>query len=207
MGAQPPSGCSRLCLMTLSEPTTLDVALLVARALEKLGVGYFLGGSLASSMQGEPRATNDIDFVIEMAPQQVRPFVEELGPDFDVDADALAENLRRGGSWNIFYLKVLTKIDLFARGTDAFDVSEFARRSRLTVRSDGAELFVKSPEDTVLRKLLWFREGGEVSSKQWRDVVEVLRVSAAVMDRRYLQEWAERLGLVELLERAVVEAS
>jgi hypothetical protein len=61
---------------------------------------------------------------------------------------------------------------------------------------------VKSPEDTILRKLLWYREGGEVSGKQWRDVVEVLRVSGPELDPAYLDAWASRLGVVALLARA-----
>jgi hypothetical protein len=193
--------------MTPPEPTTLDIALLVARALERIGVPYFLGGSLASSMQGEPRATNDIDFVVDMSPDQASALARELGTDFEVDVEALADHLRRGGSWNIYYTKVLTKIDLFRAGHDPFDESEFARRRRLPVRRDGSEIVVKSAEDTVLRKLLWFRAGGEVSSKQWRDVVEVLRVSGASMERGYLDQWAKTLRIDDLLRRADNEAA
>ncbi len=126
--------------------------------------------------------------------------------DFEVDVDALTDNLRRGGSWNIYYTKVLTKIDLFRAGSDPFDEAEFARRRPLAVRRDGSEIVVKSAEDTVLRKLLWFRAGGEVSSKQWRDVVEVLRVSGAGMERGYLELWAKKLRIDDLLARADSEA-
>ena len=63
-------------------------------------------------------------------------------------------------------------------------------------------MVVKSPEDTVLRKLLWYREGGGVSDRQWRDVVEVLRVSGGQMDPTYLTQWAARLKLTDLLDRA-----
>ena len=69
------------------------------------------------------------------------------------------------------------KVDIFAVGRSTYDVSEFSRRKRVVVLSTGETLFVKSAEDTVLRKLLWYREGGEVSDRQWRDVVSVLRIS------------------------------
>jgi hypothetical protein len=193
--------------MTHAEPDALDVALLVAAALERIGIDYFLGGSLASSMQGEPRATNDIDVIADIAPWKVEALIQSLGPDFDVDADALREALRRGASWNFFYTPVFLKIDLFPVGDGLFDRSEFARRQRVVVRRDGAALFVKSPEDTVLRKLLWYRDGGEVSAKQWRDIVEVLRVCEKTLDDRYLDEWGRRLGIEELLGRARREAS
>lgn len=180
----------------------LDVALRVARALEAVGAEYFVGGSVASSLQGEPRATNDIDFVVSMSAGKVPALVAQLGPDFEVDADMLREALRTATTANLFYMPLITKIDVFGLGTTAFDETEFARRRRVRVKSSGEELFVKSPEDTVLRKLLWYREGGGVSEKQWRDVVEVLRVSGPGMDGSYLDAWAARLHLEALLARA-----
>jgi hypothetical protein len=108
-----------------------------------------------------------------MAPYRVKAFAEKLGSDFEVDQDMLRDALIRGSCANIFYLPMVTKVDLFAVGSTAYDEMEFNRRQRVRVRPSGEDLFVKTPEDTILRKLLWYREGGEVSSKQWRDVVEV----------------------------------
>lgn len=71
----------------------------------------------------------------------------------------------------------------------------------------GQPLLVKSPEDTVLRKLLWYREGGSVSERQWRDVMAVLRESGAALDAGHLDRWASRLGLEDLLARARAEAT
>ena len=99
----------------------------------------------------------------------------------------------------------MTKVDLFLRRNTPFDRSEFARRKTLEVRP-GESLSFKSPEDTVLRKLLWFRQGGGVSDKQWRDVVEVLRVSGPQLARDYLDTWAGRLTLTDLLARARSDA-
>lgn len=170
--------------------------------MERAQVPYFLGGSLASSLQGEPRSTNDIDFVVDLRVPQIRPLVDALGADFDVDEEALREAVARRGSWNIFHLPSLTKVDLFLLRSGPFDASEFSRRRRTTLPPDGRGLYIKSPEDTVLRKLLWFREGGEASSSQWRDIVQVLRVSGGRLDDSYLEEWAERLGVAPLLARA-----
>jgi hypothetical protein len=64
------------------------------------------------------------------------------------------------------------------------------------------QLWIKTPEDTVLRKLLWYREGGEVSDKQWRDIVGVLRVGVPELDVAYFDDWALRLGITGLLARA-----
>lgn len=185
----------------------IDVALAVARAIENVGGAYFVGGSVASSFQGEPRATNDIDIVLELPLGQIGAWVSMLGTDFDVDVDMLRDALLHGRSCNIFYLPALMKIDLFAVGPSPFDAIEFARRRPVVVRASGETLVLKSPEDTVLRKLLWFRAGGEVSDRQWRDVIEVLRVSGSAMDQSYLTSWGARLGLAELLDRARADAA
>lgn len=184
----------------------IGVALSVASAIEAVSGEYFVGGSVASSLQGEPRATNDIDIVLTLPLGRISAFATALGPRFEIDLDMLRDALLHGRSTNIFFLPVVMKIDLFAIGPHPYDEIEFARRRRVAVRSSGETLFVKSPEDTVLRKLLWFREGGGVSEKQWRDVVEVLRVSGDLMDPSYLADWANRLRLDSLLERARREA-
>lgn len=185
----------------------LDVALLVAEAIDAVGGEYFIGGSVASSLQGEPRATNDIDFVVAMLGFRARTLAEKLGSDFEVDQAVLRNALSCGGSANIFYLPMVTKIDIFGLGSAPYDEVEFARRRRVKVRSSGAELWIKSPEDTILRKLLWYREGGQVSQKQWRDVVEVLRVRGTDLDSVFLDTWATRLDVQTLLARARAEAT
>ena len=184
----------------------IGIALLVARAIESAGGSYFVGGSLASSLQGEPRATNDIDLVVDLPLGRCGAFVEALGADFEADVAELRRAIADGGSYNIFYLPLVTKIDVFGLGASAYDEIEFSRRREIGVGGTGERLWFKSPEDTVIRKLLWFREGGGASTKQWRDVVQVLRVSGASMDRGYLESWAARLGLTELLARATGEA-
>ncbi|MBX5481842.1 MAG: hypothetical protein IRZ16_08385 [Myxococcaceae bacterium] len=98
------------------------------------------------------------------------------------------------------------KIGLFVLRPGRFDPSEFQRRRRIEL-DPGQSLYVKSPEDTVVRKLLWFREGGEVSTQQWRDVVEVLRVSGPWMDMAYVEHWSAELNLSDLLDRAKAQAS
>jgi hypothetical protein len=190
-----------------SSPDAIAVAMRVGAAIEGAGGRYFVGGSLASSLQGEPRATNDIDVVVDLPIARVPDLVAALGDDFEVDEDALRGALAQTRSCNIFYLPVVMKVDLFCVGAAPFDVSEFDRRRRLLVRPPDGTLVVKSPEDTVLRKLLWYLAGGSVSDRQWRDVVEVLRVSTAELDRTYLSTWASRLDLSKLLERALEESA
>lgn len=180
------------------------VALAVGEALDSLGIAYFVGGSLASSFQGEPRATNDIDVVVELRESQIAPLAQKLGPDFSVDEEGLKAAVRARRSDNIFFLPMVTKVDIFVCGRAPFDLSEMARRRRLEVQP-GRHLWIKSAEDTVLRKLLWYRQGGEVSNSQWRDITSVLRISGGSMDSAYLGEWAPVLRVEDLLARARAE--
>jgi len=182
----------------------VEIALRVAEALEKVGARYFVGGSLASSIDGEPRATNDIDFVIDMGVGKVREFIELLGADFEVDSDMLRDAILHGRSANVFYLPLVLKIDFFGHAHGPYDESEFSRSRPVVVRTDRT-LMVKSPEDTILRKMLWFREGGEVSDRQWRDILGVLRAQRGSLDLAYLRDWAVRLTLTDLLDRATAE--
>lgn len=192
--------------MTSAAQDPIAIALLVAAAIEAAGGAYFVGGSVASSLQGDPRSTNDIDFVISLGLGKIGAFADALGPDFELDRAMLRDALLRAGSANGFYLPLLTKIDLFGLGQEPFDEIEFARRRPVPVGASGELLIVKSPEDSVLRKLLWYRSGGEVSEKQWRDIVSILRVSWEQMDPVYLSVWAKRLRCDELLAAAEHEA-
>jgi hypothetical protein len=106
----------------------IGVALIVAEALESVGAKYFVGGSLASSVDGEPRSTNDIDFVIDIPLGAIRELASALGEDFEVDVDMLREAVLRGASANAFYLPLMLKIDFFGHAHGPFDNSEFARR-------------------------------------------------------------------------------
>jgi hypothetical protein len=183
----------------------IDVALLVAAAIESCGGDYFVGGSLASSVDGEPRATNDIDFVVDLPMGRVGHLRHALGDDFELDEDMLRDALRRGSSANAFYLPMVLKVDFFGHPHGPFDESEFERRRAVEVRP-GQTLFVKAPEDTVVRKLLWFREGGAASDKQWRDIIGVLRAQGERLDVDYIRRWSIRLGVDDLWERAVGDA-
>lgn len=181
----------------------VEIAVVVAHAFEKIGVDYALGGSVATSVQGEPRSTNDIDFAVRLSESNVAALVAALGPDFEVDEEALRDAIKRRRSANIFHLGSMTKVDLFIRGSEAFDESEFSRRVRMQLRQDGGELFIATTEDNFLRKLRWFRMGGEASDRQWRDILGLLRVAGDSLDVTYLRVWAGQLGVADLLERAL----
>jgi len=190
--------------MTPEMPEALQAALQVIDVLESLGVRYHLGGSYASSLHGFPRQTQDIDVVVELEEGVVSEFTSRLEDKFYVDEIPIRRALRTKGSFNVLHLKTGIKVDFFVRGDSVFDRQEFERHLPELVQLDPERrVFVKTPEDIVLRKLQWYRQGGEVSDRQWTDVLSVIRVQGDRLDREYLERWAEQLGLADLLEGAL----
>jgi hypothetical protein len=184
-------------------PDPLAVALAVAGILEGLEVGYLAAGSLASSFHGEPRSTNDVDLVVDLRPAHVTPLLSALGNRYYVNAELVAEAARTGASFNLIHLRSAVKVDVFVAGRDSFDVERLRHRTRVRIGPGaGDELWLDSAEHTILRKLEWYRRGGEVSDRQWRDVVGIIRAQGETLDRDRLAHWAPRLGIADLLERA-----
>jgi hypothetical protein len=183
-------------------PDPLAVALEVAGILERLGIPYLAAGSLASSVHGEPRSTNDVDLVVDLA-GHVAGLLRALGDRYYVSADAVGEATRTGGTFNLIHLATAVKVDVFVSRDDPFDAERLARRTQVRIGPDeGDVLKVDTAEHTILRKLEWYRRGDEVSERQWRDVLGVLRAQPTGLDWDRLAAWAARLGVADLLARA-----
>jgi hypothetical protein len=182
----------------------VQVALLVIDALEDLGIPYQVGGSFASSLHGIPRQTRDLDLVVEMTFARVPLLVARLQNDFYLDADNMRRAIQRHSHFNLIHLKSSFKIDLFCRGLEPFDRSEFNRgKLERLVDEPPRDVIVKSPEDTLLRKLQWYRLGSESSDRQWNDILGILQTQGERLDRDYLRYWAGELAVTDLLDRAI----
>lgn len=185
----------------------LQATLAVVGALERTGLEYLIGGSLASSLHGIPRSTQDSDLVVDLPPERVSDLLIELGDDFYADATRARQAATRGTSFNVIHLETMFKVDLFVVGDDPLARSEMERRESHRIGEEQERhAFVASAEDTVLQKLVWYRLGSRVSDRQWRDLIGVLRVQGARLDRAYLQRWADELDLRDLLDEALAEA-
>lgn len=185
----------------------LGVALQVIDALDACAIRYSIGGSMASSFSGEPRASIDVDIVVDLSDDGVDPFVTALGSDFYADTDSLRRAVREHATANLIHHASGVKIDLFVAGSP-LEEKQLARRQRAQVgRNPDRFVHIHSPEDILLQKLDWFRKGGEVSDRQWRDVLAILIVQRGRLDESYLRSVAAESGLIELLDRATHDAS
>lgn len=180
----------------------------VVAILEKLGINYLIGGSVASSMLGIPRSTNDADVVADLHSEHITPIISALQTDYYVSETALREALQRKSSFNLIHQPTMLKVDIFIAKNEPFDRSELARKvlSPLLEEDNAPLVNIASAEDMVLRKLAWYRAGGSVSEKQWLDVLGMLKMQAGKLDLTYMRKWAIELEITDLLEQVLNEA-
>lgn len=180
----------------------------VAGAFDRLGIAYYVGGSVASTAHGYPRSTVDADLVADLEAGHVAALVAALEADYYIDAEMVREAIAGHSCFNVIHLPTMFKVDVFVTKNRPFDREVFARTSRRAVDpgEPESELFLASAEDIILAKLEWYRLGDEASERQWRDVQGVLKMQWQRLDRAYLAKWAAALGVTDLLERAWQEA-
>ena len=180
----------------------------VVNIFEALGIRYQIGGSIASSAYGIARATLDVDLVANLEESQIGCFVDGLQDQYYVDENRVRDAVSRQSSFNLIHLVSMLKIDVFILKTDSYDQTAFARArlEKLEESASARQHYLTSPEDIILKKLDWYRQGGCISERQWNDAVGVLQVQRSSLDMKYLRYWAAKLGLTSLLSRALSAA-
>ncbi len=179
----------------------------LADVVDSLGIRYAIGGPIASALYGTVRFTRDADITIQPFSSLADRLYELLKEEFYVSREAMEEALRSHGSFNIIHFETAFKIDLFIQGPSEFEGQLLDRRHMLRLNETSLrEVGVVSPEDIVLLKLRWFSMTGGTSERQWNGVLGVLAVQGESLDFEYLKDSARKLGLEELLDRAIAEA-
>ncbi|MCW5933502.1 MAG: hypothetical protein KIT45_04275 [Fimbriimonadia bacterium] len=187
---------------------TARITLLVTQTLEQLGIAYAVGGSLASSIHGVMRSTLDVDIVADLSLSHIQPLVAALSKEFYADEEMIRDAIERKSSFNLIHFDTAFKVDIFVRKLRAYDQIQLKRRRTVVIATDPEQtVYVVSPEDIILAKLEWYRLGGEVSDRQWRDILGVLKTLEGELDMNYLQQWADEIEVVDLLKRALKEAN
>lgn len=168
----------------------------VVETLSQLGIPYCIVGSYASMRYGEPRFTRDIDFVVELKEDQVAELCAAFpDPEYYVSELAARDAVRFHRQFNVIHNATAFKADLMLPGFSAWSKSQIERGRTV-------ELFpnvvgrLASPEDVILGKLRYHREGG--SDKHIRDITSMLETSGDEIDREDITRWAEQLGVLEI---------
>ncbi len=172
--------------------------------LEGLQISYLVGGSFATGVHGNVRQTNDLDILIDLKPDQVSEFVAEFSKDSMVSEEEILdaiESRRPYACFQVLLIDEFFKLDCFVLQTDSFSQSEMSRRVTIAI-SEGVVGWCATPEDIILRKLQWFVLGNKVSDRQWNDIVGVLEVQHGRLDETYLDDWATKLEVKDLLDEA-----
>lgn len=186
--------------MTPADPIAL--ARRIAAVLEHLDILYVIGGSVAASLYGEPRSTLDLDVMIRATEEQVTALVDALREDFFVNDEEAIGAVRHTSSFNAIEFASSMKVDFFIAENEQFARDQLARRRSVTIGA-GSPLHFYAPEDLIVRKLLWYRAGGEQSERQWRDVLGILRISGQRLDMDSLRDAAKERRVEDLLGRAL----
>lgn len=176
----------------------------VATTLRKLEVLFMLTGSHASSLQGEARATHDIDFVVQLTGEAAQRLVQAFAAErYYLSEAAVHDAIRSQRMFNLLETTTGEKVDFWILTDQPFDQSRFARRQSFDL--GGVTIDVSSPEDTILMKLAWCRESGG-SEKQFQDVLHIYELQHDRLDTDYLEHWAGELQVEELWRRVLDEA-
>jgi hypothetical protein len=176
----------------------LDIVQDVTQKLLKLQIPFMLTGSMALNYYTTPRMTRDVDFVVELKPENVSQFLGVFGAEYYVSSEAVLTAVRNRKSFNLIHQESVIKVDCFVRPDSAYAQAEFDRRK--AVRIGGFETYVASKEGVIVSKLWWARASH--SELQLRDVKSLL---ATGYDQNYVLEWGKKLGLEKLLQECLHE--
>lgn len=175
--------------------------------LDRLGVRYYIGGSVASSSHGVGRSTLDVDVVAELDEASVLSLIAKLQDKYYISQAAALDAVQRRLSFSLVCLANSFKIDVFVSRNRDFDRAVLERaETEMLGAANPLSARVATAEDIVLLKLEWYRLGNEASQKQWDDLTRVVKLQADCLDRQYLDRWAEELGVADLLDRLMGEA-
>jgi hypothetical protein len=175
--------------------------------LDDLKINYAIGGSIASSVYGKVRFTQDADITVVPFGDKAGQLYGALKDDFYISQDAMYQAISNRGSFNIIHLMSAFKTDVFVQKDDDFHRQLLLRRKKARLGESLDHLFdIVSAEDIILLKLEWYQSSGCVSQRQWSDVQGVLAVQSGALDMKYLKTFANRLGLGNILQQAIQES-
>ena len=162
---------------------------LITKKLDSQNIPYMLSGSLALTLYAIPRATRDIDMIVELQDKHVNTFIEAIKDKFYFHEPTIKEEIKRRGMFNIIHLESSYKIDFIIRSTHPFEIQKFQRRQQIDYL--GVKIWVITLEDLIISKLNWIQQ--IESELQKRDIESLLENPNA--DMEYIKKWCKDLKL------------
>lgn len=162
--------------------------------LNKNKIPYMITGAWSVIYYGRPRASHDIDFIVDLKPKDVKKVLQALqtlSPDFSFDKDAIKEAIHNKHIFQIFHLPTMLKFDCWLLTNNPFDQSRFSRKRRIKLFEQF--MYIASMEDTILQKLRWYKEAK--IEKHLVDAAFVYQIQKDNLDKKYLELWVTKLGV------------
>ena len=173
----------------------LEVLKIVTERLNKAKIPYMVSGSIASNYYSVPRMTRDIDIVVELKQTDIENFVELFRSDFYIDTEMVTSEVLRRGMFNIIQNQYVVKIDFIIKKSLPYQETAFLRRRQVLIEQ--TPMWFISAEDLVISKLLWAKDShSEMQLKDARNLIKTVDG----LDLGYIDNWAEQLGLDDLLK-------
>lgn len=188
--------------MEITDPQ--KILLKIIPIFDRLNLRYFITGGFAVSVWGRPRATFDIDIVIELVEPDVNNLAKAVREIFNagyIDEEMMRTAIRHQKEFNFIDPESGTKVDLWIKKDDELNSQKFKRRRLEKIQ--GQNVYFISPEDLVLSKLEWYQK--TESSRQLEDIESVLKISGDKLDMRYLKKWSKKLGASKILDKLLVK--
>ncbi len=187
----------------MNTPEIIQAITPLIDVFERFNIPYYIGGSVASSIHGKRRATQDVDIVAAIQLQHVQTLVKLLENEYYIDGDMIKDAIRHQSSFNLLHNDTGVKVDVFVLKTSAFAQHELSRAREEVIEPGTRPFYFATPEDVILNKLSWWKMGGGTSTRQWNDIVEVIRHKATILDLSYLRQSAPFVGVADILEQAL----
>jgi hypothetical protein len=190
----------------MNTPEIIQAITPLIEAFERLGIPYYIGGSVASSLHGKRRATQDVDIVADIQRTHIQTLVQMLENEYYIDADMIRDAIQHQSSFNVLHNETGVKVDVFVLKSNAIAQHELQRAREGVIEPGTRSFYFASPEDVILNKLSWWKMGGGTSTRQWDDLVEVIKHQARTLDIKYLRQCAPLVGVTDSLEQAFADA-
>lgn len=191
---------------TQSTADLLDAIVPLSATFEEAEIPYYIQGTVANSLYGMQRATFAVDFVVDLYLEHIDNLQQQLKPFYAIDTQIMRDAVYSQTYFEIVHIESLIKINVLLSQKLDFEKQAHNRIKRHRLLENSPSVYVASPEDSVLTQLRIYRVEGETADDLWNEILGVLKVQGTSLDFAYLEQWAQKLKIADLLRKGYVDA-